>query len=138
MNNEKREILKKINDLIDKRKELLIQQLPVVHEVDDGIIIRFFTYWDNCEDNTQIKYKKVVNTDKPQEKTIFFYIPKGAYFDLKKREYIGCITCLNGRLEIIIHGETKILEQYNKMCLDDDVFEGKALENSYVLTTSTI
>jgi hypothetical protein len=39
MSDEKRKILEKINDLIDKRKKLLIQQLLLIREVGDNNIV---------------------------------------------------------------------------------------------------
>ena len=74
MTNEKRRLLDKINDSIRKKKEQLLNQLPIVHKIDDGIIIRFFTNWDNCDSNVEIKYKKIVNLDNSKEKLIFFYM----------------------------------------------------------------
>lgn len=137
MVDEKKILLEKLRILINNRKEQLLKKLPVIHEIDDGVIIRFFTDWDNCQDNNKIRYKKVQNVDKPEEIIVFFYLPKGAHFELMKREYIGCMTCLNGALEIIVGGQKRILNAYNKMCLDDNIFEGKALENSYVVTTNS-
>lgn len=135
MTDEKREILNKVNELIEKRKEELLKQLPVVHEVDDSIIIRFFTEWDNCNDNVDIKYKRVV-TESPEEMVLFYYLPKGAYFSLMERAYINCITCLNGCVEIKTENKILVIDTNHKVCLDTNLFEGRALENTYLLTTN--
>jgi hypothetical protein len=132
---EKSELLAKINTSIHRRKEELLKRLPSIHEIDDGIIIRFFTEWDNC-DNTNIRYKKIPNEDKPDEVVVFFYLPKGAYFDMVKRDYISCITCLSGKLELSFKNNIRILNSYTKICLDTDIFEGHALENTYAVTTN--
>jgi len=132
---EKKELLCKINALIHKRKEALLGKLPTIHKIEDGIVIRFFSEWDNC-DNTNIKYKKIPNEDKPDEIIIFFYLPKGAYFELEKRDYIGFMTCLNGKLELNFDNKIRILNPYTKICLNSDTFEGRALENTYVITTN--
>jgi hypothetical protein len=134
MTTEKKELLAKVNELINKRKKQLLEKLPSVHEVEDGIIIRFFAEWDNCVND--IKYKRIINVDKPDEIVIFYYLPKGAYFELKERDYISCITCINGCLEIICNDNTRILEPQTKMCLESNHFEGRALENTYVVTTN--
>jgi hypothetical protein len=136
MNEEKKILLSRINGKIHKKIGELLEKLPSVHTVDDGIIIRFFGDWDNCDDNDKIKFKKIPNLDVPEEVVIFFYLPKGAYFDLKKREYIGCITCLDGKLELNFQDKIQILNGFNKICLDSDIFEGKALENTYIVTTN--
>jgi len=136
MTDEKRFILDKIDTLITKRTSELIKELPDVHEVSDGIIIRFFGEWDNCEDNNIIKYKEIKNISNPDENVLFIYLPKDAAFELKARTYIKCVTCLNGKIEISMKGETIILNDFNKMCLGDNEFEGKALENTYLITTS--
>jgi len=133
---EKKELLGKINALIHKRKNELLNKLPNIHKIDDGIIIRFFSEWDNCDINTEIKYKKIVNIDRPDEIIVFFYLPKGAYFELEKRDYIGFMTCLTGKLELIMGNTIRILNSYTKISLDSDTFEGRALENTYIVTTN--
>lgn len=129
-------ILDKIDVLLNKRKAELLKELPSIHNVDDGIIIRFFTEWDNCEDDSTIKYKKIPNLDNPNESVVFFYIPKNAYFDLKQRFYIGWVTCLNGIIEIVTENKNRLLEGYSKICVDSDNVQGRAFENTYLLVTS--
>lgn len=136
MTEARKQILDKVNYLIEKRKEELLNLLPDVHEVNDGIIIRFFGEWDNCNDNESIKYKKIPNIDDPDEIVFFFYLPKGAYFDLRKRNFISHMTCLNGKLNVKCENEVRILNAYSKINLNSNMFEGYALENSYVVTTN--
>ncbi len=138
MTQEREKILQRVNELIDRRKNELFKQFPNIHEIDDGFILRFFNNWDSCDDNTKIKYIKIPNISKPSETILFFYIPKGAYLEHKKREYVGCITCLSGELELEVDGKTIFLEGYTKMCLKTNEFHGRALENSYFITTNTI
>ena len=134
MTEEKRIILEKIDELIDKRKTELLKRLPSIHEIDDGIIIRFFTDWDDCINN--IKFKRIIDENRPDDIAIFYFIPKGAIIELKKRDYIHCMACLSGRLEIRYSGDTHILTGFKKICLDTDEFEGVALEDTYVLTSN--
>ena len=136
MTEEKKKILEKVNELIDKRKEELLKKLSVVHEVSDAIIIRFFTKWDNCDSNEEIRYKSIINKNNPNEFVIFYYIPKDAHIEFKKREYIRTITCLNGLLELDIDGNLMYITELEKVILDSDTWQGKALENTYVLTTN--
>jgi hypothetical protein len=136
MTEEKKMILDKIDVLLNKRKAELLKELPSIHNVDDGIIIRFFTEWDNCEDDNTIKYKKIPNLDNPNESVVFFYIPKNAYFDLKQRFYIGWVTCLNGIIEIVTENKNRLLEGYSKICVDSNNVQGRAFENTYLLVTS--
>jgi hypothetical protein len=136
MTQEKKIILDKIDVLLSKKKLELLKELPDIHIVDDGIIIRFFTEWDNCEDNNEIKYKKIINYDNSNESVVFFYIPKDSYFDLKQRFHIGCITCLNGKINIITNKITRFLEGYSKICVHTNDVQGNALENTYLIITS--
>lgn len=136
MEKEKKYLLEKVHGLINERKEAILQKLPNVHEIDDGIIIRFFTNWDNCEDDNTIKFKRIVNQDDPNESIVFFYIPKGGYFDLKQRFYIGCMTCLNGSINVTFKNQTKTLKGYSKICVETDEIEGIAQENTYLITCS--
>lgn len=138
MTHEKRIILNKIDRLISKRKTELLKKLPSVHEIDDGIVIRFFTDWDNCEDNNDIRFKKINNLDNPDEIIYFMFLPKNATFDLMKRDYISSISCLSGKLEINIDNKTRMVGNHSKIYLKSDVFQGKALENTYIITTNKI
>jgi hypothetical protein len=135
MTTERKELLAKVNELINKRRKQLLDRLPSVHEVDDGIIIRFFAEWDDCNENNDIKYKRIIS-DNPNEVVIFYYLPKGAYFELKERAYINCIVCLNGSIEIVVNNDIKVLNSNHKICLNNNLFEGRALENTYLLTTN--
>lgn len=136
MTKQKKEILDKVNALIEKRKNELLRKLPVVHEVSDAIIIRFFTKWDNCDSNEEIKYRTIINKNNPEEVVNFYYIPEGAYIILKKRDYIHTITCLNGILELDVNGKLIYISELEKITLDSDEWQGRALENTYVVTTS--
>jgi len=136
MTEEKKIILEKIDVLISKKKVELLKEFPSIHEVDDGIIVRFFTKWDNCINNEKIKFKKIININDSGETVVFFYFPQGAYFGFKKRSFIKCITCLNGKIKINFRDKIMVLESFNKVCLEDDEFEGVALENTYLITTN--
>jgi hypothetical protein len=136
MENERKKLLKRIDELITKRKSEMLKELPSIHEIDDGIIIRFFTDWDNCEDDNDIKFKKIVNCGNPNDSTIFFFIPKGSFFDLKQRFYIGSLTCLNGIIDITVDNNTKQITGYSKISVNSDEVTGLALENTYLITSS--
>lgn len=137
MTTEKKEILDKINKQILKLKNKMLDRIPTMHEIDDGFIVRFFSDWDSCdESNAKVMYKKIPNLNKPDEKIIFFFIPKGAILQNKKREYICSITCLDGNLEIETINETIYLEKFTKIDLHDNEFQGRALENTYLITTN--
>ncbi len=136
MNEEKKILLEKISNLISKKKSELLESLPSIHEIDDGIIIRLFTDWDNCNEDNDIKFKKIKHLDNPDEVVLFFFLPKGSFFEFKKRNYISSITCLSGKIEIDWKYKNHILESYNKMSINTDIFQGKALENTYLITTN--
>jgi len=134
MSNERKLILEKVNMLINKRKVELLKRFPSIHEVDDGIIIRFFSEWDDCVNN--IKYHKIINENNSEDITIFYFLPKGAIIELKKREYVKTILCLSGKLEVNVNGTVIYLTGFKKLSLDVDEFQGIALEDSYALTTN--
>jgi hypothetical protein len=136
MTDEKRKILDKINGQILRLRNELLDRFPSVHEIEDGIIIRFFTDWDNCADDDEIKYKKIINRDDPDESIVFFYLPKGSLFDLKQRFHIGCMTCLNGVIEVTVNGEIRHLESNSKICVNSADVQGRAFENTYLVVTS--
>ena len=134
MTEEKRIVLDRINELIDKRKAELLKGLPSIHEIDDGIIIRFFTDWDDCINN--IKFKRIYDDKNPDDISIFYFLPKDAVIELKKRDYIHSVACLSGKLELTIDGIKNILIGFKKISFDTDEFQGIALEDTYVLTSN--
>jgi len=134
MSEEKKLILKRIDELINKKRSELLKGLPSIHEVDDGIVIRFFTNWDNCIND--IKYKNIINTVNSGDTTIFYFLPKGAIIEYKKREYIKCITCLSGKLELNIDGEVLFIEAFKKYHIKSEEFHGIALEDTYIVTSN--
>ena len=136
MTEEKQVVLNKVNALIDKRKDEMLKKLPIVHEVSDAIIIRFFTKWDNCDSNEEIKFKKIVDKENPDQIVIFYYIPKGAYIAFKKRDYIRTITCLNGLLELDVKDSLMYISELEKVTLNFDEWQGRAIENTYAITTN--
>lgn len=136
MTNEKKIVLDKINESIHKRKTELLKKLPYVHTIDDGFIFRFFSNWDNCNENELIKYKIIKNIDNQGEINIFYYVPKGAYFELKKRDHIKGVSCLEGKLEINYNNSVRIVESGTKINIDTDFFEGRAIENCYLFTVN--
>lgn len=137
MTTEKKEILKKINNIIDFRIKELLNKLPNFHTIDDGFIVRYFTEWDYCDNNNNIKYKKIKNSDYPNELSYFFFIPKDATFDYDDKE-VKQITCLSGGL--LLDTEKKFIEikPYTKNEININKFSGRALENTYLVASNTI
>ena len=136
MNEEKRKILDKINELIDKRKIELLQRFPSIHEIDDGFIIRFFTNWDNCGTNKNVRYKKIVDSENPDTLTVFHFIPKGTIFKLEERECAKIIICMSGSLDLDFNGVVKRIKSFSKTYLESTEFSGIALEDTYILTSN--
>ena len=133
MTEEKQKLLTKIHEQLNDKKKEILRLLPIVHEIEDGFAIRFFSKWDHCEDNEKIRYQKIIS-DVPDEVLYHFYMPKGTILDIQKREYAGCIICLSGHIELYVDGE--IIEMYSnqKKCLSSDQYHGRVLRDTYVIT----
>lgn len=134
MNEEKKKILNRIDELIDKRKEQLLLRFPYIHEIEDGIIVRFFTNWDNCKTNEDVKYRRFINDSDDEDITVLHFIPKETKLYLAKRDYVHSIICINGKIDIIINNETFTLSSNKKMYLPNNEFEAYAHEDTYVIT----
>lgn len=130
---EKQILLKKINNVIDKKRNKLLNKLPQVHKVNDGIIIRFFSTWNNCAHNESIKYKKIVDIDNPHEHIMYYYLPKDTFFTINNN-YIDYIICIEGEVEIELKDETKVITKGNKATVNTNNFHGKTSMNSYIIT----
>jgi len=133
MTEEKQKLLTKIHEQLNNKKKEILRHLPIVHEIEDGFVVRFFSKWDHCEDNEKIRYQKIIS-DVPDEVLYHFYMPKGTILDIQKREYAGCIICLSGHIELYVDGE--IIEMYSnqKKCLSSDQYHGRVLRDTYVIT----
>lgn len=135
MTSERKELLKKINEQISKKREMLLSHIPTIHEIEDGFVFRFFSNWSSCDDNKKIKFKKI-DCDNPDEIMYNFFLPKGTILDIKKRKYAGCIICLSGSLELCVNNKTIELKAHSKRCLDDDTYHGRVLKDTYIVTHS--
>lgn len=133
MTEERKKIIEKIHDQIKQKKKDLINALPVIHLIEDGIVIRFFSNWEQCEDDSKIRYIKI-DTENPNEKKYNFFLPKGTILDIKKREYAGCIMCLTGEMELEVNENLIRLIAPMERCLESDVYCGRVLKDSYVVT----
>jgi hypothetical protein len=144
MNKEKQKILDRINELIDKKEaELLnrakvLSNTPNIHNIDDGVVIRFFTNWDDCFNNEEVKYRKILDKGKPEDITVFHFIPKGTILKLEKRDYIQSIICLSGKLKLEVNNETLLIDAFNKTTLKSNEFKGESLEDTYVITSNRV
>lgn len=133
MTAEKDEIVKKVHQQISEKKRKLMNVLPLVHSIDDGIVIRFFTNWEQCDENSKIKYVKI-DTNNTKRKKYNFFLPKGTILDIRRRKYAGCIMCLVGELEFEVNGKVVHLKAPMERCLENDVYSGRVLKDSYVVT----
>ena len=133
---EKKKILNRINELIDIKRINLLQRFPYIHKIEDGIIIRFFTNWSDCEFNKHVKYKMIVNDKNSNDLTIQHFIPRGTIFEMEKREYIRSIICTSGKIDITINNEVIHVDDFKKIDLDTDSFSGIALEDTYIITSN--
>ena len=133
MTEEKKIIIDRIDELIDMRKTALLKTPPSVHEIYDGLVIRFFSEWDECINN--IKYKRIINLNDSDEIILFYFIPKGVVIVDKKRPHVKSLTCLSGLLNINDTNSTHILSPHSKILLCGD-FHGISLEDSYVISTN--
>lgn len=136
MDDEKNRLLKKINDTIAKKKDHLINKLPQIHNIDDGFVIRFFSTWEGCSHNDDIKYKKIINQSNNNEKSTYFFIPKGTYFSITKKEIIKNIICFEGKLELEYNNEIHLVDNYTNINLNLNKLDGRAIENTYALTSN--
>jgi hypothetical protein len=135
MNEERAKIISRINELIDKRKLELLKRFPYIHEIEDGIIIRFFTDWDNCWLEETVKTKTIIDKENPDRKILFEFIPKGTIFPLIKREHVHTIICFSGKIDVTINDEVIHLTSFTKTRLSSDTFTAIALEDSYILVS---
>lgn len=134
---DKNSLLAEIKESINKRKEYLLNKIPVVHTINDGIIIRFFSGWSDNKNNT-IKYIDINNDEnETSNKSFYFFLPKGSLFDVTEQNYIDELICLEGKLQLHYNNNIKILNSFSKFNIPKYTKHyGIALENTYLLVSS--
>lgn len=141
MSDKKLQILKEIKNSINKRKNYLLNQLPIIHTINDGIIIRFFDDWSESE-HDRIKYMEITDetTNKNDDiKTYYFFLPKGSIFDVRKHKYIETMICLEGKIQLHYDNKFKLLKSFSRFDVPENMKHyGIAIENTYLLVTSKI
>lgn len=133
MTTEKRKILDDINCKLKSRINSLLNILPNFHTIDDGFIVRLFTEWDYCDENSKIKYKIIKNIDNPEKKSYFFFVPKNTLLNYNKNLPIKYITCLTGELIIDTKKTLINIKPYTKIHVGLSEFSGCALDNTYLI-----
>lgn len=133
---ELKEAFEKAKKIIYEKKELMVDSLPVVHELDDGIIIKFFSKWEDSEYDG-VKIKKISNLNNTDEKIFLGYMPKGIKMRARSNDYEECFILLDGQISLDVEGDIKILDSFTKICIDSNTkFSGEALKDSYFIIVS--
>lgn len=133
---ERKNVINDIKNAINKRKDFLLSQLPLIHTINDGIIIRFFYGWSESE-HKNVKYIEIKNNSEDKTKTYYFYLPKGSVFDVREHAYIEDIICLEGKIQLHYDDKTKILYSFSKESIPPKTKHyGIAIENTYLVVTS--
>ena len=136
MNKDRIDLINKINNLIEKRKIELLQRMPFVHEIDDGIVIRFFSDWGECEFHDGVKIKKIINDDDITDITIFYFIPKGVSFNSLEYKNINSLLCMYGSIDLNINDKVNIISGGKKISINNNHFSATAIDDTYILTLS--
>ncbi len=136
MNEQKAKILKRIDELIDKRRGELLKSFTFVHELNDGIVLRSFSKWDNCIDNKNVKYIVIPNRNDVDEIVILNFIPKDTELEYKIYPHIQSVTMLSGKMELNTGEGTSLIDSYSKIVLENNEFGCIALEDTYAMTSN--
>ena len=114
MLNEKKEILCRIHNKINRRKSEMLSRFSRINKLTDDFIFRMFnTLIEYNDGDDKIRYKKINNNSDTNDIILLFYIPKGTYFEKLKKEYVNTIICLSGCVEIEFNGKL-FTYQYKK------------------------
>ena len=111
MSTERTNIINDIKNAINKRKEILLKKIPLVHTLNDGIVIRFFNGWEDSE-YSDIKFIEIANSILEDDKTYYFFLPRGSIFSVKKHEFEETLICFDGKVQLHIEGEVKMMNSY--------------------------
>ena len=135
MNTQRQKLVNKIHEQLQEKKKKILDKIPAIHTIDDGLVIRFFDEWDKCEDDNKVVYKEI-DTDIAGEEITYFYLPKGTYLDFKERPYATSFLCLSGHVVLDVNGELINLTSQTKRSIDCSSYHGKVLKNTYIITSN--
>jgi len=139
MLNEKKEILCRIHNKINRRKSEMLSRFSRINKLTDDFIFRMFnTLIEYNDGDDKIRYKKINNNSDTNDIILLFYIPKGTYFEKLKKEYVNTIICLSGCVEIEFNGNLIYVDSDTRKKIDiiTNEFNCRALENTYLITLS--
>ena len=133
MSTERTNIINDIKNGINKRKEILLKKIPLVHTLNDGIVIRFFNGWEDSE-YSDIKFIEIVNSRLEDDKTYYFFLPRGSIFSVKEHEYEETLICLDGKVQLHIEDEVKMMNSFTKHHIPPQKKHyGIAMNDTYML-----
>ena len=133
MSTERTNIINDIKNAINKRKEILLKKIPLVHTLNDGIVIRFFNGWEDSE-YSDIKFIEIVNSRLEDDKTYYFFLPRGSIFSVKEHEYEETLICLDGKVQLNIEDEVKMMNSFTKHHIPPQKKHyGIAMNDTYML-----
>lgn len=133
MSTERTNIINDIKNAINKRKEVLLKKIPLVHTLNDGIVIRFFNGWEDSE-YSDIKFIEIANSRLEDDKTYYFFLPRGSIFSVKKHEYEETLICLDGKMQLHIEDEVKMMDSFTKHHIPPQKKHyGIAINDTYML-----
>ena len=133
MSTERTNIINDIKNAVNKRKEILLKKIPLVHTLNDGIVIRFFNGWEDSE-YSDIKFIEIVNSRLEDDKTYYFFLPRGSIFSVKEHEYEETLICLDGKVQLHIEDEVKMMNSFTKHHIPPQKKHyGIAMNDTYML-----
>lgn len=135
MSTERKNIINEIKNAINKRKEVLLKKIPLVHTLNDGIVIRFFNGWEDSE-HSDIKYIQVKNYSPDDDKTYYFFLPRGSIFSVKKHDYEETLVCLDGKVQLHLGDEIRMMRSFSKHHIPPQTKHyGIAINDTYMLVS---
>lgn len=133
MTPELKNAFEKAKKIIYEKQELMYDSMPVVHELEDGILIKFFSNWEDTN-YKDIKIKKISSLDSKTEKIYLGFVPKGIKIKARSNNYTECIICLDGDLLIDIEGDLYNLHPFSKICVSPNMkYDGEAINDTYFI-----
>ena len=135
MTQERKDAFKKVKELISLKQEFFLNNFPIIHEIEDGLIIRFFTTWEDSKIYPGVKIRRIENKAiNKNEKILLSFIPKGTIFDSHSHNFKECFICLDGEMDIKIDDQMHILENFSKLTIDKNITHSAiAVKDTYLI-----
>lgn len=135
MSTSKDELFSKVCELIQKRKNELTEEKPIVHTYEDGAYLHYFSSWEDYLANTKMKPIKRVGQYPSNRKPMMVFAKKGTHIPLTKYACTKTYVVIRGRIDFLFEDNViRELESFSTIIIEKEKIHGIMVrEDTFVM-----